>query len=135
MLACAEPVADRVPGVLDAFGTRVHGDAAAVIDDRHLPRRGARIGGHQRCESLRRRLSRSEALQGQGAVAPLGERLRRDRAGARLHPRDAGAGAERAGLHADAEVSGLEVARDDRVGQLPARAARISALCARLAAW
>jgi hypothetical protein len=76
--------------------------APLVVGDELGQRLGGRVSGVQQLETAR-------------AVAAVGEGLRRDRADAGARPRACGRGSERPGLHRDAELAGLRVARDQRV--------------------
>ena len=110
-------------GVAQMAGVR---DAALarVCRRRHRGYRGRRPGGSRVLSSAASSSSsasrRVACLRHQRkparAVAALGERLGRDRADARLRPRARRAGVERARLHGDAELAGLGVPPDDRVG-------------------
>ena len=57
-----------------------------------------------------RETPRGQQLEPAPAVAPVGERLRRDRADAGPRPRDGRAGVERLRLHGDPELAGRRVA-------------------------
>ena len=105
----------QVAGMGDAALAGMRCGRAARIDERDLPDPAALVGLEQLVERLARASSRGQQREPARPVPALGERLRRDRAHARLGPRARGAGVEGARLDGHAQLAGLGVAPDDRV--------------------
>ena len=98
------------------FDAGVRGDAPGGVDHRHLPHVAPVVGGEQALERIGSAPPRAHQVEAEGPVARIDERLRRDRAHARLRPRHARPDGERMGLDRDAHLPRRRIARDDRVG-------------------
>ena len=85
------------------------------VEKGDLPRRTALVSRDQLVERRARIAALGEKPESPRPVAALGERLGRDGADARLRPGARRSRVERARLHRDAELSGVGIARDDRV--------------------
>ena len=108
------------PAVKPAAGMQLSPTCTATrpsrVEDRDLTVRGVVVGGDELGERLLGLLPAAQQLEAEGAVRDLGVRLRRNDAHAGRAPRDDRAGVEGPRLHGDAELAGLRVAADDRVG-------------------
>ena len=76
---------------------------------------GSGVGGEQSFERLRCRAAEAQEVERRGTVREVGERLRGHRTHLRFHPDDA-ADLEPVRLDRDAQLAGLPVAGNDRVG-------------------
>ena len=101
----------------DAGCAGVRGGSPLRVDESHLPHVSELVLDDERIERLPRRPPLLHEGEPARPVAPLGERLRRDRSDAGQCPCAGGAGVERAGLDGDPELVALRIPRDDRVGQ------------------
>ena len=111
----AEPGALEVARVRDAPGTGVRRRPSLAVDVRDLPHVAQVVLGQQPVERGSGLRSVAHERQPVGAVAALGERLRRDGADAGKRPRARSTRAERARLDGDADLAGLGVPGHDRV--------------------
>ena len=109
------------------------GDGAVRVHHRHLPDVRLLVGGDERGQRLLRRLPGREQVEAERPVAALAERLGRNRAYAGPGPQDRCAAGEGTRLDGDAQLAGIGVPGDDRVGQ--GDSARIFAFHSRLRAW
>ena len=125
-IACHASDGKHVPLRSPAVPRHLSGAANAARDPSTAPtsrtRRGTRPAGTRpgrRAREARRAppvaRARREQFEPAVAIAPVSERLRRDRTDARAHPGHTGAGVESLRLHGTAELTGLRIARDDRV--------------------
>ena len=111
----AEPGALEVARVRDAPGTGVRRRPSLAVDVRDLPHVAQVVLGQQPVQRGSGLRSVAHERQPVGAVAALGERLRRDGADAGERPRARSTRAERARLDGDADLAGLGVPGHDRV--------------------
>ena len=112
----AEPGALEVARVRDASGTGVRRRPSRVVDVRDLSHVAQVVLGQQPVQRGSGLRSVAHERQTVGAVAALGERLRRDCADTGERPCAGSTRPERAGLDGDADLVGLGVPGHDRVG-------------------
>ena len=91
--------------------------ARAPVDGHHphLPKLGQLVVGTEARKRVGGGNPFGHQLEAAPPVAPVGERLGRDRSDAGPCPGDSCAGVERLRLHRDADLPGLRVTADDRV--------------------
>ena len=105
-LACTEYCAPTWwPAAAIAFAARVRRHAALRVDDGDLPHVLLRVGRDELRERIGRRDAALQQLEPARAVAGINERLRGDRAYARLGPRDDGSDREPVRLDGHAELA------------------------------
>ena len=98
---------------LEAFGAGVRRPLAVRVDDPELAL--AAVAGGQLLDHLSRRRAAAQQREPFGAVPRVRVRLRGDRAGVRLGPRDDRAHREKLRLRRDTPLARIEVTRCDRV--------------------
>ena len=100
---------------LEAFGAGVRRPLAVRVDDPELALVAPAVAGGQLLDHLSRRRAAAQQREPFGAVPRVRVRLRGDRAGVRLGPRDNRAHREKLRLRRDTPLARIEVTRCDRV--------------------